>query len=1110
MNFSIKFHFFTSFIVVIFLSCADEESSQLRDSEQQPIFTLLDSEQTNINFSNTLTEGPNTNILMYEYFYNGGGVAIGDLNGDNFDDLYFTANMSENKLYLNKGKLNFEDITKLSGAGGRSGPWKTGVSMVDINADGKLDIYLCYSGSMPTPKRANQLFINQGNDENGNPVFLDQAEQFGLASTSFSNQSYFFDADNDGDLDMFLLNHNPKNLPILNEQQTKVLFAKDSPMMGSRLFIQNNGKFEDATIQAGINGSELSYGLGAGLADINQDGWTDIYVSNDYAVPDYLYINNKDGTFSNLLSDQIRYTSHFSMGNDVADINNDGFNDIVSLDMLPEDNTRQKKLLAPDNYAKFDLHYRSGFYYQFMRNMLQLNNGNGTFSEIGQLSGISNTDWSWSALLADYDNDGLKDLYVTNGYNRDYTNLDFINYMDDYVKQKGRLIRQDVLQIINRMPASNIVNYLFKNINGIHFEDQTLAWGLSDISNSNGAAYGDLDNDGDLDIVVNNINKHAFIYENEINNNSNNYLQFELKGEDKNVLGIGAKIRVVTDNNVYFLEQNLSRGYLSSVSPTLHLGLGTHKKVDSLIIDWTSGKSETQLNINTNQRITLLETDAIKKQKINKTANTYFKQISSPIQYSNPKLSARDFDRQPLLMEDLSCEGPQFLKADINNDNLYDLIIAGAKNQAITVCLQTNNASFRKVESPAFMIDSNSEDTDMISFYANADNHLDLYVTSGGYHDYHTSDSSLQDRLYFGNGDGTFIKSDKSIPTLASSHSCVVAYDFNNDSFEDLFIGGAPIPGRYPESSQSILLINDGDGNFTVGSGPLVKQLEELKLVTDAAVSDLNKDGIYDLIVVGKWMPINIFQYSNEVLQNKTSEYFNTAYNGLWNTIHIADVNEDNRPDLIIGNQGLNNQFTASESEPLDLHYADFDKNGSLDPIFSYYIQGKSYPHLTRDELNKQLPQYKTKFTSYEEYSHVVLDDLFSKEEIKNAGHLKATHLETSLFIQNENGIFMQSPLPHEAQYSPIYAITTMDINKDGLTDILMMGNNSRSTLRLGHSSANYGTLFEATGNDNYKYISQHNSGLDLRGDIRDIAIFKDVIFLGANQNKLVSYQLTN
>jgi hypothetical protein len=703
-----------------------------KEAGSTALFSLLPPEETHVDFVNTLTEGLNTNILVYEYFYNGGGIAAGDFNNDGLVDLYFTSNLGDNKFYLNKGKMQFQDITTASRAGGRPGPWKTGVNTVDINGDGRLDIYLCYSGALPPEKRTNQLFINMGNDSQGVPVFEEKAEAYGLASSGFSNQSYFLDVDRDGDLDMLLLNHNPKNLPILNEESTANMFKQDNPEKGLRLYKQDHGKFRDVTTNAGINGSELSYGLGLGIADFNDDGWPDFYVSNDYSVPDYLYINNGDGTFTNKLSNSIGHTSQFSMGNDIADINNDGLQDIYTLDMLPEGNRRQKLLLAPDNYNKFKVNLRSGFYYQYMRNMLQLNNGNGSFSEIGQQEGISNTDWSWSPLLADYDNDGWKDLFVTNGYFRDYTNLDFINYMNEYVKEKGRLQRADVMDIIKEMPSSEVINYIFQNNQGKGFQNRNQDWGINKTSNSNGAVYADLDNDGDLDLVVNNINLPAFIYRNESQKSpGNHFLEVKLSGEVGNTQGIGASVKLYDKGRVQNLEQYPTRGYLSNVSFVLHFGLGSSEKADSLVITWASGMEQKLVDVKANQVLELAEKNAHDKTKPVLPPVKWFTEIQPPVSYQNPEKDLNDFNRQPLMISEFSYRGPCLSASDLNKDGLDDILIGGGAGQPAEIFTQQKNGSFLTKKVSVFEKDRGFENAAMTVFDANGVGQEDIYAASG-------------------------------------------------------------------------------------------------------------------------------------------------------------------------------------------------------------------------------------------------------------------------------------------------------------------------------------------------------------------------------------------
>jgi hypothetical protein len=1073
---------------------------------QNPLFELLPPKQTNIQFVNRINETENLNVLAYEYFYNGGGVAVGDLNNDGLEDIFLVSNMGENKLYLNAGNWQFKDVTREAAKemAGRPGGWKTGAAMADVNGDGWLDIYVCYSGKVADDARRNQLFINQGNG-----TFKEEAAAYGLDDKSYSTQAAFFDYDNDGDLDLFLLNHSTKKID--NMELARYRDEVDE-LAGNKIYENQQNHFIDVSKKAGIRQNPLTFGLGIAIADLNKDGWQDVYVTNDYNEPDYMYINNGNGTFTNEADKSLGYMSQFSMGVDIADFNNDALPDIVTLDMLPEDNRRQKLLQLQENYESFALMINQGLNPQYMRNMLHLNNGTMVnfspstgggrgeaggsaaplFSEIGQLAGVSNTDWSWCPLFADYDNDGYKDLFVTNGYLRDYTNKDFLRYWGDY-KIKKAMDREPVLlmDLVRAMPSTTLANYIFRNNHNCTFTNQQKQWGMDRPAISSGAVYADLDNDGDLDLVINNINDNAFVYRNTARDNTKaGYLSLTLHYKKPNWFAIGAKAWVYKNKTVQYAEVNPVRGYLSCVPTRLHFGIDSVQTIDSVKIEWPNRTVQVLTNVAVNKQLTITyeeQTKPLMEEEPVYAGKTIFAPVDKLFTYKHTDVTENDFKRQLLMLFMYSKTGPVIAKGDVNKDGLEDLFVSGDKNRPGKIYIQNTKGSFYE-EPGVFIGDESTSSIAAAAFVdADGDGDMDLYVAKGGYGLFEPGTRALQDELYVNDGRGQLKPATDALPDVSiSSKSCVRPCDYDGDGDMDLFIGGRVIPGRYPVTPASYLLVNDGKGKFTNAAVPFT----QTGMVTDAQWADLDKDGRKDLVLCGEFMPVTVFMNTAGGFIDKTTEYFDKPANGFWFTLHVTDVDQDGYDDIIAGNLGLNSCIRVSEKEPGEMYYADFDNNGSIDPFFNYYIQGVSYPFVSRDELNEQIYPMRKKFTSYAAYSQVTIKDIFSAAELEKANRLFVTETRTLTFL-NRKGKMMPVPLPMQSQFSVVTNIMSDDYNGDGKKDLLLLGNHSDNRLKIGCINANYGCLLAGDGKGNFEYVPQPRSGLKIKGDVKSAVSVK-------------------
>lgn len=1066
------------FLSAICIGCAQKEDP----AEEKKLFALLTPEMTGIHFVNQLDYTEEVNTYTFKNFYNGGGVGIGDLNNDSLPDIFFTGNLVSNKLYLNKGNFRFEDITE-SARLSSAGTWSTGVSMVDINGDGWLDIYVCKSGPPGGKRRHNELFINQGD-----LTFKEESAKYGLDFTGLSTHAAFFDYDRDGDLDCYLLNNSIRSIGAydLRKDQRKI----PDPLGGNKLLRNDNNRFTDVSEQAGIYTSMIGFGLGVTIGDINKDGWPDIYVSNDFFEKDYLYINEHDGTFREALEEMMREISLGSMGADMADINNDALPEVFVTEMLPESDDRLKTTAQFDTWDKYVASVGQGYYHQFSRNVLQINNGNGTFSEVGRLAGVHATDWSWGALIFDMDNDGLKDIFVANGIYKDLLDQDYVNFVSNrnmvrnILQQEGKVIKQ----LIDSIPTNKVPNFAFRNFGDLRFKNLAGEWGFEEATHSNGSAYGDLDNDGDLDLVLSNVNMPAHVYENHADKEGRDrrFLSLKLTGDGRNAFAVGAKVTLHAKEQTFYQEHFPSRGFMSSVDYKLIFGLGNIETLDSLTVEWPDGRVTNMSAVKTNQTLSLAQHEGVDAdQKIVAPPDQWFMATGLPgIQYKHEESDFVDFDRDRLLFNMISSEGPCLCTGDVNNDGLTDFFVGGAKGQAGALFVRNRSGRYVKTGQQLFDKDKTSEDTDCIFFDANGDGLEDLYVASGS-NEFSSSSSALLDRLYVSKGKGLFEKSKQLFPsaTRFESTSTVEAADFDKDGDLDLFVGVRVRPGLYGLPCDGYLLANDGRGTFEDVTNQYAPELKELGMIRDAKWADFNGDSAQDLIVVGEWMAIRLFLNKDNRLEESKATFGRS--DGWYNAVEVADLNGDGQPDIITGNHGLNSRFKATSTQPLHLYINDFDRNGSVEHILTRYHAGTSLPLVLRQDLVAQIPSLKKKYLHYETYKGQRVIDIFTESELERTIELNAFDLETCVWLNDGDGKFIRQALPIQAQISPVYSIFVDDMDGDKKLDILLGGNLYRAKPETGIYAGSYGTLLKGDGEGGFSFVSPTESGISVRGEIR-------------------------
>lgn len=1075
---------------VLMAGCSSGETKS-----EATLFQLLSPEETGVHFTNQLNDDPlgTRNILSFPYYYNGAGVTVGDINNDGLPDIFFAANEGPNRLYLNKGNFRFEDITESSGVNPPNKHWSTGAVMADVNGDGWLDIYICQGGYaiLPDPEqRENLLLIN-----NQDGTFSERAAEYGIHDSNESVSAAFFDYDRDGDLDLYVLNESKYAMVLLETVYNDLKDKRNLEAASGNLYRNDGGKFTKVTEQAGL--LRYGYGLGLVVSDIDGDGWTDIYVANDYSVPDFMFINNGDGTFTDRIKEKTRQVPFFAMGCDIADFNNDGLVDIAVLDMATTDHVRDKTLMASMDVEGFWFFInQKGYQYQYMFNSFQINNGNGTFSNIAALSGLLRSDWSWSALLADFDNDGYKDYFVTNGFKRYSRDNDFRNQLVKAQEQNGGRIPEEMKkELYAKMPEIKDPNFIYRNNRDLTFTQVSEAWGLEHPSFSNGCVYADLDGDGDLDLVVNNVDDKAFIYKNLASEQKRgHFIQFRFEGAQGVASIYNTKVSIYYGDEIQYQEFHPTRGYASSMDHMLHFGVGSAQRIDRVVVEWLDGSVQELTDIPVGQVVTLRQAAAARRSAVAAPVSLAFEELSPGsigIDFVHRENTYNDFAAEILLPHKQSALGPGIAVGDVNGDGLEDFYIGGASGQTGVLYVQLPDGRFKATENRPFGMDTPSEDMGAAFFDADGDGDLDLYVVSGGGGDFAADSPLLQDRLYINNyNSGSFMKV-RAMPDMPSSGNVVRTFDFDGDGDLDIFVGGAAVPGKYPYPTRSYLLRNDNK-RFTDVTADMAPDLVQPGIVKDAVWADLDGNGLPDLVVVGEWMPVRIFLNEAGKFREASEQYGTDKLKGWWYSVAASDLDGDGRPDLVLGNIGLNTKFFASEKKPFNVFADDFDGNGSCDIVLSKEYKGKLVPSRGRQCSSEQMPFIKSKFPTYKEFAVAELKDILGQDKLSKSLHLQATTFASTVLL-NRGGKFEKKQLPNLAQISPVNRIIVEDLNGDGHADLVIAGNMHDTEVETPRYDAGNGLILLGNGRGDFQVVPGYKTGLFASGNVKDMALIRKV-----------------